>query len=55
MNFKAMIRTLTVSAFLFLSVAGAVGTAAAAAHPNTCTPSATVVCPSGSDGGAGNG
>jgi len=57
MNFKAMLRTLTISAFVFLSVAGAAGTAAVAqadAHPAACVVTPTNVCPDG-DGGAGNG
>lgn len=55
MKFKAVMRTLTISAFVFLGVAGAVGSANAAATHAGCTVTATTVCPDGSDGGAGNG
>jgi hypothetical protein len=55
MSFKAVMRTLTISAFVSLGVVGAAGTAAvanaAAVHADTCT--ASTACPD--DGGAGNG
>lgn len=57
MNFKVVMRTLTISAFVSLGVVGAAGTAAvanaAAVHAGASTVGAA--CPKGSDGGAGNG
>jgi hypothetical protein len=51
MKLKATMRTLTISAFLFLGVAGAAGTVAVT-HAGQSTPAATTVL---ADGGAGNG
>lgn len=57
MSFKAVMRSLTIGAILFLGVAGTVGTAAVAnaavGHADTCTVTTGTTCPG--DGGTGNG